>query len=96
MKTLTFENEDVVVDTGQVNDGFKPYETYVKHILYKPGGSLIVEAYDTPEEASKGHEKWVNILTSDPLPESLMDCGNDPINRFANTLRSNVFPLQKR
>jgi hypothetical protein len=92
-----FKNEDVVIDTCLVNDGFKPYETMVIHHLYHDGRSIIVEAYDTQKEAFEGHKKWKELLTTDPLPESLVNVGNDPINLLSELLGADrVFPLQRR
>lgn len=72
-----FEAENrLIVDTAAV-DGFKPYETAVKHPHYRNGRWIIVEAYDTREEAQVGHEKWVAAMTADTLPSVLVDCIND-------------------
>jgi hypothetical protein len=51
---------DVLIDTVFVNDSDKDFETAIKSKLYNENKWVIVELYDTKEEAIKGHEKWVS------------------------------------
>jgi len=81
-----FENKDVMVDTCSVSDGSHPYETAVQHIFYNNNVWIIVQAYDTKEEAQEGHNKWVKIMTSEPLPDYLMDCNNSGISQLADEI----------
>src|SRR5437016_4885712 len=46
--------------------GVKPYETGIKHPLYNDGRWICVAAYDTPEEARAGHDRWVQDLGYNP------------------------------
>lgn len=73
-----------VIDTCAVNDGSHPYETGIQCPKYNKGDWVIVEAYDTKEEAQKGHNKWVGIMSSDKLPEKLVDCNNSMIQQFGS------------
>jgi hypothetical protein len=75
----TYEGEDFIVDTAAVNDGTHPYETGVQHPRYNPGGWVIVEAYDTEVQAYEGHDRWVKTMTTQPLPDELVDCANSLI-----------------
>jgi hypothetical protein len=68
-----YESNDLVVDTVQVHDSEQPYETGVCHPLYNNGKWIIVQLYDSLEEASKGHEEWVKKMTTYPLPGELKD-----------------------
>lgn len=53
------------VDTAMANDtGF--YETAVQNEKYNAGRMIIVEQYETREEAKKGHKEWVKELKSKP------------------------------
>jgi len=73
-----YNQDSLFVDTCRVNDGKKPYETAVAFPLYNDGSMVIVEAYDTKEEAQAGHDKWVNIMLTCP-PDKLVDCQNGSI-----------------
>lgn len=64
----------VVVDTSMVSDSSHPYETAVSHINYNPNSWIVVEMYNTEEEAKIGHQKWVDRMSDkDNLPETLTD-----------------------
>jgi hypothetical protein len=81
-KVDRYEAIGLTVDTCSVNDGEHPYETAVAHKEYDSGEWIIVEAYDTKEEAQVGHDKWVKIMTTEPLPEKLVDCNNSEISKW--------------
>lgn len=48
------------------------FETAVCHELYSER-LIIVEQYGDESAALVGHEKWVSIMTHEPLPEVLTD-----------------------
>lgn len=77
-----FESEDMIIDTCFCNDGKLPYETAVQHKEYNDNKWIIVENYPDKEQAQKGHDKWVAIMTSKELPEFLQDCQNAEISEF--------------
>ena len=79
-----FDNEDstIMVSTAAVSDGNQPYETAVRHPDYNDGHMVIVEAYDTRDDAKQAHDWWVEVITSEPLPEKLTDCGNAIISQM--------------
>lgn len=77
-----YEKDGLFVSTVKVSDGQKPYETAVEHAEYNGGEMVIVEAYDTFEQSVEGHQKWVNIMTTEPLPMQLADCHNSAIGRL--------------
>ena len=94
-KVDRFENEDMSIDTCSVTDGDHPYETAVKHFQYHNNDWVVVQSYDTKEEAQKGHDKWIEIMTSDNLPEYLRDCGNAGISQLMDLFcgeESMIFP----
>ncbi len=68
-----YEEGDLYVSTVWINDSEKEYETAVAHPLYKEGKLIIVECYDSEEEAQIGHDKWVKIMTQEKLPSVLED-----------------------
>ena len=74
------------IDTARVSDGVKPFETAVEHLNYNDGKMVIVENYDTIEQAKQGHEKWVKTMTSFPLPAELLECGNAKILQFGKSI----------
>ena len=69
----TYTKDGVFVDTARVTDTQKPYETGIEHPLYNDGVMIIVEYYDTKEDAAKGQERWVKLLTSEELPSQIVD-----------------------
>jgi len=71
-----YEKDGLFIDTCRVNDGKQPYETAVEHPAYNGGNMVIVEAYDTKEEAQEGHDEWVKKMTAPELPAQLVDCMN--------------------
>lgn len=72
------------ISTARVTDGRQPYETAVKHPGYRDGEIVIVEAYDDPETARAGHEKWVGIMKNPP--DELTDCNNSYISQLYTEL----------
>lgn len=81
---------ECTVDTCYVNDGLQDYETAVQHPKYNRGNWVIVEAYDTKEEAQEGHDKWVKIMSSTQLPKKLVDCKNS----FVSNLLDNNYEFE--
>ena len=71
-KVDTYEENDLFVDTCAVSDSTQPYETAVQHPAYNNGKMVIVELYDTKEEAQQGHDKWVDLMLKNP-PNVLHD-----------------------
>lgn len=72
-KVARFEQGDLMVSTAKVIDSTFLYETAVAHPNYNDGEIVIVDNYDTLSDAKKGHERWVKIMTTEPLPERLKD-----------------------
>ena len=66
------------VSTVRVGDGAHPYETAVEHPDYNNGSMVIVEAYDTMEDATIGHARWCDTMVNEP-PDMLQDCCNAQI-----------------
>jgi hypothetical protein len=73
------------VSTASMSDGEKPYETAVcsreygkEHDISQVDEMIIVEAYDTREEAEAGHKRWVETMTTNP-PDKLVDCCNSEV-----------------
>ena len=80
------------ISTARCSDGSHPYETAVSSSEYakvsdpdETDGMTIVEAYDSPEAAQEGHDRWVKTMTKHP-PEGLTDCCNAGIAEFGTAL----------
>ena len=73
-----YEKDNLIVDTCLVTDSDQPYETGIRHPDYNEGLWIIVEMYETKEDAQKGHDKWVALMTA-KLPEKLYDVGTSEI-----------------
>lgn len=85
-KVDRYEDGDLVVSTARVTDSDKPYETAVMHPLYNDGKFVIVELYDTEDEARNGHEHWVRTMTQDELPDELRDVSTASIVSLSKAL----------
>ena len=72
-KVDRYEKNGLIIDTAFVTDSDQPYETAVARPEQNNGDWVIVEAYDTKEEAQIGHDKWVKKMLSKKLPETLKD-----------------------
>lgn len=88
-KVKNYTSDDLNIDTCAVSDSDKPYETGIQHPLYNEGKWVIVELYDTKEEAEVGHDKWVKIMTKNELPEVLKDVGTCVIAKLRDTYNGN-------
>lgn len=80
-----------------MNDAAKPYETAVEHRDYNSGKMVIVETYDTKGEAAEGHARWVATMTTDVLPDKLVDRGLAGIAELYDALSGdNEWRIHKR
>lgn len=95
-KVARYEVGDLIISTCSVTDGAHPYETAVAHPEYNGGEFVIVEAYDNHEDAHTGHKRWVKTMTSDALPDKLVDCNNSEIQRFASALGGRTEYLRQK
>ena len=50
-----------------------PFTTAVEHPAYNSGELIIVECYSTKENAKEGHEKWLDLMINENLPDPLED-----------------------
>lgn len=89
-----YEVGKLVIDTAAVNDGAKLYETGICHLDYNHRNWVIVEAYNTKKEAQAGHKRWIAKMTTEPLPEALIDCKNAKITSFADKMM--IYPRKKK
>lgn len=84
----------LIVSTVRISDGIKPMETGVKHPRYNNGKPMIVEAYNTVEEAKTGHYKWVAAMRG-KLPEKIEDCCNAKLASMLKAMGDKMeYPLQ--
>ena len=77
------------ISTCRVSDGAKPYETAVEHGNYNNGEIVIVENYDTKEDAAAGHARWIARMTIPPLPATLYGCNNSCVQQLLNKFDEN-------
>ena len=80
------ETDGLLVDTCMVTDSDSPYETAVCHPEYNNDSLVIVELYETEEDAQAGHDRWVAIMTADKLPASLTDVSTADCIAFGRVL----------
>jgi len=94
-KIARFEEGNLFVDTCSVSDGRQNYETAVEHPEYNDGRMVVVEAYDTPEEAQEGHDRWVAKMTQTDLPDQLEDCMNAHISELMSVFGEHEMIFQR-
>ena len=63
----TFNDDGGVVSTVEASDGERPYETAIHHPSISGWKWIVVDAYDSWEDASSGHKAWVERLKKRPL-----------------------------
>lgn len=92
------EIQDCVIDTCRVSDGAHPFETGVASKYYHSGSWVIVEAYDTEEDAQSGHDRWVSTMSKpfDELPEKLVDCQNAGLADLMGSIDSESLTFEKQ
>jgi hypothetical protein len=81
-----YETLNLIVDTCLIDDSDQPFETAVQHSNYNNGQWIVVGVYNTIEEALTGHHKWIEIMTTEPLPNKLVDIATDPITKTLRVL----------
>lgn len=72
-KVDNYKCDDFTVDTAWVNDNDPPYETAVAHKNFNDGDWIILEHYETKEEAQIGHNKWVEKFKNNEVSELVDD-----------------------
>lgn len=68
-----YTEDNFIIDTTKVSDSEEPYETGIKHPAYNEDKWVIVEMYNSIQEAQKGHDKWIKVMTKPNLPKQLED-----------------------
>lgn len=76
-----YEDENMIIDTCSCPDGDQPFETAIVHPEYDNGRPIIVEAYESKKEAQAGHNRWVQMMTSQDLPTLLKYHSNSFISK---------------
>jgi hypothetical protein len=71
---------NAIIDTCAVTDSDEPYETAVCHKNYNDNQWVIVEMYNSKEEAIKGHQKWIKLFEKE-LPLYLEDVSTASIKK---------------
>src|SRR5262249_24498781 len=74
------------ISTALVTDSEKPFVTAVCHPKYNEGRIVIVDSYDNKMEAEAGHEKWVQTMNAETLPERLVDVSEAGIAQLMDVL----------
>jgi hypothetical protein len=77
---------DAEIDTCAISDSDQPYETGIRHPKYNDYSWIIVEMYNTKEEAIDGHKKWCNKFRDGLLPNELKDVGTSSIAKLCNAI----------
>jgi len=68
-----YEEGRIRISTVRVTDFHPPFQTAVRHPAYGRGEMIITELYPTIEAARAGHQKWIELMTADELPDQLTD-----------------------
>jgi hypothetical protein len=92
-KVKNTEINNAVIDTCAITDSSKPFETGICHPNYNSGRWIIVELYDTKEEAEEGHDRWVEVFSSS-LPSKLVDvsdCDIVKLSKFLETIKTEYY-----
>lgn len=85
-----YNNGKLCIDTCMVTDSDEPYETGIVHPNYNNNEWVIVEMYGTKEEAQKGHNKWIKIMTAKELPSELKDVSTSTIKKMVDIFKNLV------
>jgi len=93
---FTDKEKGIFVDTCMVTDSSQPYETAIEHPKYNRGKMIIVEMYDTKEEAQTGHDKWVKTMTGKNLPKTLKDVSSCEIAKILEEADKSDWRINKK
>jgi len=96
-KIARYEKDGIFVDTCAVGDSEQPYETAIEHPKYNNGVMIIVQMYDTKEQAKKGHNKWVKKMTAQNLPKAIKDVSTCDVVEFSRILGidlNEIYPVK--
>lgn len=88
--------DDFYISTAAVNDSSQPSESAIKHPAYNFGKLVIVQMYDTKEQAEAGHKRWVKLMTAKSLPSHLVDVSTAEIATLCDTFDSDAWRLKAR
>lgn len=77
-KVARDEVNDYTIDTVLVTDRRWTYETAISHEHFDNGDWIIVEGYDTKEDAIKGHKKWLEKCKIENIVQ-LTDCYTEQV-----------------
>lgn len=82
-----YEDENILISTASVAGSWKPFETALAHPSYNDGELIILESYDTKEDAKAGHDRWESVVKTNTLP----DCLTETINsEFKNAMVNGI------
>lgn len=83
---------DTIMVKGE--DNIKPYETALSHLYYNEGMWVILETYDTRDQAIEGHKKWLEIVKTKPpsLVGTINSVTLSVLSALANVSAEMVFP----
>ncbi len=85
-----YQKGNLFISTAAVSDGQKPYETAICHPKYNHNKHVIVESYNTSEEAQVGHNKWLKTMLANNLPNCLADCCNATVSQIIQKLEGDM------
>lgn len=91
-----YDGDNFFISTAEVTDTDHPYETAIKHPDYNNNSIVIVEMYDTRQEAEEGHKKWITTMTADDLPKQLCDVSSAWVADFLDEIDGDGWRVYKR
>ena len=95
-KVDRYEKDGLMVDTCEVTDSDQPFETAVEHPNYNEGMMVVVQMYDTKEEAQIGHDNWVKLMTTKNLPKALHDVSTAAIAKLCEAIGIDIRKPKER
>lgn len=95
-KVARYEKDGLRVSTARVTDSAHDFETAVAHPAYNEGEIVIVEMYDTKEEAVLGHSRWVKRMTARKLPAQLKDVSTARVAEMCDILGNDSWRNKRR
>ena len=71
-KVANDKTEDFVLDTCLVTDRDWTYETAIAHKDFNGGYWIVLDGFDSKEDAAEMHKEWFRIFTTN-CPEKITD-----------------------
>lgn len=95
-KVACYSDGLLTISTIRVPDAKRDFETSISHPAYNEGHWVAVEEYDTITQARAGHQRWVDKMTEDALPDCLRNVSTARVARFIDFFKGKDWRKHKR